>query len=80
MNHFKEVTYYIIVIIISVVVSFFVERAVGLSEFQSAGSRFTGEDGIWLLKNSNIILTPGANIPGQSTPFREYINNEGLKK
>lgn len=74
-RHQKELFYYCLITIVSVALSLFIQRVINSTSFQAVGSRFTGEDAIWLLENSNIILTPGTSIDGQSTPFREYINS-----
>lgn len=44
------------------------------TKFKEAGSRFTGEDAIWLLEHSNIVIDRDARIEGVETPFRSFIN------
>jgi hypothetical protein len=43
--------------------------------WKDAGSRFTGEDAVWILENSNIRIEKKNEIHGPSTPFREYIRS-----
>jgi hypothetical protein len=74
-SHRKELFYYGSIVAVSVAFSILIMQVITLSKFQSLGSRVTGEDAIWILKNSNIILTPDTKIEGESTPLREYINN-----
>lgn len=78
-EHFREIALYTTIIVVAVVSSLLIQKAIDDSSFQAPGSRFTGEDAIWLLENSNIVLTPDTKIEGQSTPFRDYIN-EGSKE
>jgi len=70
----QKISYWLLVVLTAVVVVLGYHRIEEETKFQDAGSRFTGEDAIWLLEHSNIILTPDAKIGGQATPFREYIN------
>lgn len=70
----QKISYWMLVILTASVVVLGYYRYKQETKFQDAGSRFTGEDAIWLLEHSNIILTPDAKINGQATPFREYIN------
>jgi hypothetical protein len=43
-------------------------------KWKETGSRFTGEDAIWLLDNSNIEIRNNG-IEGIATPFRDYIRS-----
>ncbi len=70
----QKISYCVLVILTVSVVVLGYYRYKQETTFQNTGSRFTGEDAIWLLEHSNIILTPDAKINGQATPFREYIN------
>jgi hypothetical protein len=73
----QKISYWILVFVTAVVVVLAYYRYEEETRFIHTGSRFTGEDAIWLLENSNIVLTPDAKIEGD-TPFRQFIN-EGSK-
>ena len=72
--HIREISFYIIIIGISVALSLTIYRFLDVTSFQAPGSRFTGEDAIWLLKHSNIVIDRDTRIEGIETPFRDYIN------
>ncbi len=65
---------WVVVVVFLVVFGYY--RYKEKAAFQEAGSRFTGEDAIWLINNSNIVLNPEAKIPGVPTPFRSFINRQ----
>jgi hypothetical protein len=69
----QKVSYWILIVVTVVVVVLGYYRFEEETKFQDAGTRFTGEDAIWILEHSNIKLD-GSKIPGTPTPFRDYIN------
>lgn len=71
-KHAQIVIYWTLVFIAACLVVLGYYRYQDETRFIEVGSRFTGEDAIWLLENSNIELK-SRDIPGESTPFREYI-------
>lgn len=73
--HTKEIALYSFIITIAVLMSLIVQEAIDTASFEAPGSRFTGEDAIWLIENSCIRIDEGVKIDGLSTPFREYINS-----
>lgn len=73
--HIKEIGLYSFIITIAVLLSLVVQEAIDTASFEAPGSRFTGEDAIWLIENSCMKINEGAKIDGISTPFREYINS-----
>lgn len=75
-KHAQVITYWILVFFAVSLVVLGYYHFQDKQDFLEVGSRFTGEDAIWLLENSNIVLTPESKIEGQSTPFRDYINGE----
>lgn len=77
-EHIREIILYTTIIIVAVVSSVIIQKAIDDTRFKAPGSRFTGEDAIWLLENSNIIINRDVRIDGIETPFRDYIN-EGSK-
>ena len=70
----QKISYWILVVLAVAVVVLGYYRYKEETKFQSAGSRFTGEDALWLLEHSNIVITPGHTIDGPSTPFQDFIN------
>lgn len=68
------ITYWLLVGITTAVVVLGYYRYQEETKFQEAGSRFTGEDAIWLLEHSNIVIDRNARIKGIETPFRSFIN------
>lgn len=73
-KHTQALIYWIIVLIAAAVVVLGYYRYQEETAFQQAGSRFTGEDAIWLLEHSNIVIDRDARIDGIETPFRSFIN------
>ena len=73
--HVKEMGIYSFIIFIAVMLSLVVQESIDTASFEAPGSRFTGEDAIWLIENSYLKINDGAKIDGISTPFREYINS-----
>lgn len=71
-KHAQIVIYWILVAFAACLVVLGYYRYQDEKEFQNAGSRFAGEDMIWLLEHSNIEVY-SKNIEGSDTPFREYI-------
>lgn len=70
----QAIIYWILVAVTVAVIVLGYYRYKEETKFQDAGSRFTGEDAIWLLEHSNIVLDRDARIEGSKTPFRSYIN------
>jgi hypothetical protein len=70
----KKINYWVLVLLTVMVIVLGYYRYKEENTFQEAGSRFTGEDAIWLLENSNIKVNPDAKIDGLRTPFRDFIN------
>lgn len=70
----QTITYWVLVLIAVSVVVLGYYRYKEETKFQEAGSRFTGEDAIWLLEHSNIEVI-GNDIKGSSTTFRDHIRN-----
>lgn len=66
------IVYYLFAGAVALIVVFYYQRFLDQREFDNLGSRFTGEDMIWMLEHSNIEIQ-GDGIPGDSTPFRDYI-------
>lgn len=70
----QVVTYWFLILITVSVVVLGYYRYKEEATFEQAGSRFTGEDAIWLLEHSNIVIDRDVRIDGTDTPFRRYIN------
>jgi len=70
----QAIIYWVLVSLTVVVVVLGYCRFKEETSFKEAGSRFTGEDAIWLLEHSDIVIDRDARIDGTQTPFRSYIN------
>lgn len=72
----QKINYWVLVLLTVTVIVLGYYRYQDENTFQEAGSRFTGEDAIWLLENSNIEINSDAKIDGVRTPFRDFINGK----
>lgn len=72
----QKINYWVLVLLTVTVIVLGYYRYKEENTFKAAGSRFTGEDAIWILENSNIEIKPDAKIEGVSTPFRYFINGK----
>lgn len=71
------VYYLAFIFFVSVAIAWIIGKYQADEKWKALGSRFTGEDMIWILENSNIELKDN-DIIGEETPFRDYVRG-GIK-
>lgn len=67
--------YLAFIFVVSVAIAWVIGKYQADEKWKALGSRFTGEDMIWILENSNIEVY-NKGIEGVSTPFRDYIRSK----